>query len=115
MDFTKSCEILQNFPSLLLQARKIPQKHLSRQKYMLMLSYNLKCVFPFGETHLKALIMLKLRCISLKQLHLISVVDNSFFQNLNLCCLPSFPYLSFRIHCWLLLAFFDGDKYVYFL
>lgn len=58
--------------------------------------------------------MLKLRCISLKQLHLISVVDNSFFQNLNLCCLPSFPYLSFRVHCWLLLAFFDGDKYVYF-
>lgn len=54
---------------------KDPQKHLSRQKYMLMLSYNLKCICPLGETRLKALIMLKLRCISLKQLHLISVVD----------------------------------------
>lgn len=59
----------------MITSMKDPQKHLSRQKYMLMLSYNLKCVFPLGETRLKALIMLKLRCISLKQLHLISVVD----------------------------------------
>lgn len=78
---------------------------------MLMLSYNLKCIFSLGETNLKYHVEIKMR--SLKQLHLVSVVDNSFFQNLNLCCLPSFPYLSFRV-CWLLLAFFDGDKYVYF-
>lgn len=87
LTFSKSHET-SKFSESVITSTKDPQKHLSRQKYMLMLSYNLKCIFPLGETHLKALIMLKLRCISLKQLHLISVVDNSFFQNLNRVVFP---------------------------
>lgn len=51
------------FFKIAITSTKYPQKHLSRQKYMLMLSYNLKCIFPLGETNLKHHVEIKMRFV----------------------------------------------------
>lgn len=53
MDFTKTHET-SKFSKFVITSTVDLWKHLYRQKYMLILSYILKCVFPLGKTRFKS-------------------------------------------------------------
>lgn len=62
MDLTKSPET-STFSKSVTRGTSDLRKHLYRQKYMLILSYIVKCIFPLGKTHFKSFNHVQMRFI----------------------------------------------------